>query len=163
MFTVGLIKKVIWLSIYMVSQNSFAQSNETINWISFQQLNDSLKIKPKKVFVNFYADWCVYCKKMEGTTFTDSNLVKVLNRDFYAVKMNVESRDTIEFGEQIFFNKRVKRVNPVHEIPLLMASQKGKPFSLPAFVLFDENFIAVSRYFQFLSADELSFIIKKIK
>ena len=160
MFKDGLIIKVVWLTIFMVSQNTFAQQAETINWLSFEQLNDSLQVKPKKVFVNFYADWCVFCKKMERTTFTNPGLAKILNEDFYAVKMNVESKDTIKFGEQIFVNKRSKRINPVHEIPLLMARQKDKPFSLPAFILFDENFIAKGRYFQFLSVEELSFILK---
>lgn len=163
MFKVGLLKKVIWLIIFIVSQNSFAQTKETINWLSFQQLNDSLQIKPKKVFVNFYADWCVYCKKMERTTFTDSALATILKDDYYAVKMNVETTDTIKFGEQIFINKRSKRVNPLHEIPLLMATQKNKPFSLPAFVLLDENFTAVGRYFQYLSAEDLIYILKNIK
>ena len=159
MFKVGLIKKVIWLIIFMVSQNSFAQTGEAINWLGFQQLNDSLKIKPKKVFINFYAEWCIYCKEMERTTFTDTDLAKIFKDDFYAVKMNIESTDTIKFGGQIFVNKRSKRINPVHEIPLLMATQINKPFSLPAFVLLDENFTAVGRYFQFLSAEELVFLL----
>ncbi len=114
MFKVGLLKKVIWLIIFIVSQNSFAQTKEIINWLSFQQLNDSLQINPKKVFVNFYAHWCVYCKKMERTTFTDSALATILKDHYYAVKMNVETTDTIKFGEQIFINKRSKRVNPLH-------------------------------------------------
>ncbi len=159
MFKVGLIKKVIWLTIFMIGQNSFAQTSETINWLSFQQLNDSMKVKPKKVFVNFYASWCVFCKKMERTTFTDTALAKTFRDDFYAVKMNVETKDTIWFGEKFFVNKRANRVNPVHEIPLLMAKQKNKPFSLPAFVLLDENFTAVGRYFQFLSEEELVFLL----
>ena len=52
------------------------QSKEKINWISFNQLNDSLQVNPKKVFVDFYADWCVYCKEMDRTTFQDAEVIK---------------------------------------------------------------------------------------
>ena len=136
-------------------------SAQTINWISFSQLNDFLLIKPKKVFVNFYADWCLYCKEMERTTFKNPEIIKTLNEEYYAVKMNVESTEIIVFGTQTFTNKRQKKVNPVHELPLLLASRKNKPFSLPAFVLFDEKFTAKSRYFQFLDEVALLSILRK--
>ncbi|WP_233701977.1 thioredoxin family protein [Kaistella palustris] len=139
-----------------------AQKNSgQINWISFTQLNDSLAVRPRKVFVNFYADWCVYCTEMERTTFRDPQIVRILNRDFYAVKMNVESEEEITFGEQTYINNRKKKLNPVHEIALLLASRKNRPFSLPAFVLFNENFQAEARYFQFLDEKALLKILTK--
>lgn len=143
---------------------SFLNAQESagkINWISFSQLNDSLVIKPKKVFVNFTADWCLYCKEMEKTTFRNPTVIKTLNEEFYAVKMNVESKETIVFGSQTFVNKRINKANPVHELPILLASRKNKPFSLPAFILFDENFTAISRYFQFLDEVALLKILNK--
>ncbi len=139
----------------------FAQPSPEINWLSFSQLNDSLKINPKKVFVNFYADWCVYCKEMNRTTFANEKVISVLNQDYYAVKMNIESRDTILFGDQIFVNKRYKRVNPVHEIALLMAGRKNKPFSLPAFVLLNDEFVATARFFQFLDVEAILDILTR--
>ena len=105
------------------------QSKEKINWISFNQLNDSLKTQPKKVFVDFYADWCLYCKEMNRTTFQDDLVIKELNENYYAVKMNIETEEEITFGGQTFVNKRAKKMNPVHEIALLLASRKNKPFS----------------------------------
>jgi hypothetical protein len=69
--------------------------------------------------------------------------------------MNVESKDTIVFGNQVFINKRINKRNSVHQIPLLMASQKNKEFSLPALVFLDENFKATARYFQYLNTKQL--------
>lgn len=136
------------------------QSTEKINWISFNQLNDSLKVQPKKVFVNFYANWCVYCKEMDRTTFQNKNVIKQLNENYYAVKMNIETEEKIIFGGQTFVNNRIKKVNPVHEIALLLASRKNKPFSLPAYLVFKGNFEAEARYFQYLDVPALLKIIK---
>ncbi len=138
-----------------------AQKKEKINWINFNQLNDSLTVKPKKVFVSFYANWCTFCKEMDESTFLNEDVASILNKEYYAVKMNIETRDTIIFGGQTFVNKRYKKVNPIHEIAILMGSRKNKPFSLPVFILFDEKFIAKSRYFQFLDANSLLTILTK--
>ncbi len=150
---------LIWLSTNILGHSAFAQNANKVNWISFEQLNDSLKVKPKKVFVNFYANWCTICKQMEHAAFADKDVIKQLNEDYYAVKMNIESADTINFGGQVFMNNRIKKVNPIHEIALLMASRKNKPFSVPAFVLLDEQFVAEVRYFQYMDAEAMKKVL----
>jgi len=132
----------------------------SINWISFEQLNDSLVINPKKVMIDFYADWCQQCREMKKNVFTNPRVIEILNSKFYAVKMDVESNDTIAFGNQIYINERIDKRNPIHQIPLLMASRKDVPFSLPAIIFMDENFKATSRYFQFLDSVQLIEILE---
>ncbi|QXP60767.1 thioredoxin family protein [Olleya sp. HaHaR_3_96] len=144
----------------LISNTRFSQTKHTIHWLSFEQLEDSLKSNPKKVIIDFYADWCKPCLKMQKETFTDSLIVHTINKGYYAVKMNIETKDTIHFGNQIFVNKRLKKRNPIHQIPLLMAQQKNKPFSLPALVFLDEQFNHRARYFQYLNANQLLKILK---
>jgi len=143
-----------------ITSEIYGQSEERINWISFNQLNDSLQVNPKKVFVDFYADWCVYCKEMDRTTFKNDEVIRELNENYYAVKMNIETDEEIIFGDQTYVNKRAKKMNPVHEIALLLASRKNKPFSLPAYLVFNENFEAQARYFQYLDPPALLKIIE---
>lgn len=139
---------------------SFSQE-EKINWISFEQLEDSLNVKPKKVFITFYADWCSYCKKMDKIGFQDEKVINQLNKNFYAVKMDSESRDTIVFDGKKYFNEQVgKYRNPIHQIPLMLASRKGYPFSLPATLILDEKFKVKKRYFYYLSPKKLRRISK---
>jgi thiol-disulfide isomerase/thioredoxin len=113
------------------------------------------------VFIDFYADWCVPCLKMQKEVFTHHKIIGLLNKNYYSVKMNVETKDTITFGNQVYTNERMNKRNPVHQIPILMASQKNKPFSLPAIVLMDENFKAKARYFQYLNVEQLSEILSQ--
>lgn len=138
-----------------------SQNDQAVQWLTFEQLSEAIQKQPKKVFIDFYADWCAPCLKMQHDVFTDSKVIAELNENFYAVQMNVETTDTIQFGKQTFINKRAKKRNPIHEIALLMASQKNKPFSLPALVFLDENFHATARYFQYVNAEQLLDILTK--
>lgn len=146
---------ILAIAVLQLSLAGFAQNQPKIQWLDFSQLEDSLATNPKKVFIDFYADWCAPCLKMQKDVFTKNAIIKELNLHYYAVKMNVESKDTIVFGNQVFINKRINKRNPVHQIPLLMASQKNKEFSLPALVFLNENFKATTRYFQYLNTNQL--------
>lgn len=135
---------------------AYTQDKEKIQWMSFEQLEDSLKIKSKKVLISFYADWCTYCKKMDRVVFTKPDIAKKLSEEYYIVKMNVETRDTIVFGGKVFTNKNyLNSRSPIHEIPLLLASRKNRPLSLPATIIMDESFKIRQRYFTYLSPKRL--------
>lgn len=154
-------KKAFCLIIFLFFVFSFSAQTKKINWLNFEQLEDSLKVKPKKTFIFFYADWCEYCKKMEQTAFKSKENIQLLNSNFYALKMNAESKEIIKFSGKSYSNKNLgKSRNPIHEIPLLLASRKGEPFSLPATIILDKNFKIEKRYFEYLSSKKLSKIIK---
>ncbi|WP_121667238.1 thioredoxin family protein [Mesonia aquimarina] len=138
-----------------------AQRKAEINWMSFEQLEDSLQQKSKKTLVYFYADWCVYCKKMDRNAFKNSAVVKKVKEEFYAVKMNAETSDTIYFDGIKFYNDELeKKRNPTHQLAKLLASREGKPFALPAIILLDENFKVITRSFTYLTSKSLqSFLV----
>ncbi|MEM9362653.1 MAG: thioredoxin fold domain-containing protein [Bacteroidota bacterium] len=134
----------------------------SIHWLSFAQLEDSLSVKPKKVFIDFYADWCAYCKKMDKTAFKDENVIALLNSEYYAVKMNAETTETVVFGGDSYTNKEFgQKRNPTHEIPLLLASRKNRPFSLPAIVILNEKFEITKRYFEYLSPKKMNKVLRE--
>jgi thiol-disulfide isomerase/thioredoxin len=133
-----------------------------VKWLTFEQLEEALAQEPRRVLVDFYADWCAYCRKMDEAAFRDPEVIATLNSEFYAVRMNAETRDTIHFSGVQYVNREAgKKRNPVHEIPLLLASREGMPFTLPAVVLFDKGFQVRNRYFEYISPESMRTILRE--
>ena len=44
----------------------------------------------KPVLVNFYADWCVWCKRLESTTLRDAKVASVLQDRVVPLSLDVE-------------------------------------------------------------------------
>jgi len=133
-----------------------AQQKEEINWLTWEELDRALEENPKPVFIFFHAEWCAYCKKIEREIFTKEKVIEKLNKKYYAVEMDVETEDTILFDGQKFSNIQAKiKRNGVHQLPLLLASRKNTPFSLPVILIFDENFRLQKRVFEYYTSKEL--------
>jgi len=111
-----------------------AESGEQIHWLSIDELQEKMKMEPRKVYVDVYTGWCGWCKKMEASTFQNKSLIKYMNNNFYAVRLDAETKDTIDFmGKKYFFNP-ANRAN-TFAVELL----KGQ-MSYPTSVLMLENF-----------------------
>ena len=44
----------------------------------------------KVVLVTFYADWCIWCKKLEDTTLADSSVVSFLAENTVPVRLDID-------------------------------------------------------------------------
>ena len=87
-------------SLQDLSAQSKRQKKDVIQWMSFTQLEQAMSQQPKYIFIEVETDWCVYCKMLNKTTLTRKRIVNVLNKDFYAVKLNAEQPQKIRFGGQ---------------------------------------------------------------
>ncbi|UIR56237.1 thioredoxin family protein [Sphingobacterium sp. SRCM116780] len=132
---------------------------QEVNWISFPQLSDSLKINPKPVFIFFYTDWCSYCRKMENEVFSNAEIIKELNNKFYPVRFNAESKDEFLFEGQLLKNSNPKSRNSIHEIAQLLAARK-QGYSFPTTIILNKNFEVTHRNFSYLSSKKLLSLFK---
>ena len=82
----------LWQPLNFVSSNN--QSVEKNAALDFRQVNNlnelqqALASTEKPVMLDFYADWCVDCKKMEVTTFADSK-VKASTANWQLLQIDV--------------------------------------------------------------------------
>lgn len=144
----------------ILSTETNAQKSN-INWITFEQLEDSLKIKPKKIFISFYTNWCVYCKKMDNAAFKNNDIIKMLNTKYYAIQLNAETTDTLTFKKRSYINREFgKTRKPTHDIALLLGSRKNKPFTLPVLLILNQKLKIEERLFEYLSPQQLLSVLE---
>ena len=90
---------------------NFAQKHKgPINWISIEQASDLYQQNPKPLFIDVYTDWCGWCKRMDASTFQDASIAQYLNSNFYPVKLNAESSDSLRFMGKTYYNTQQKKV-----------------------------------------------------
>ncbi|MEM6643739.1 MAG: thioredoxin fold domain-containing protein [Bacteroidota bacterium] len=144
----------IVLSLFLCAPVS-AQETKSVQWITFEQLEDSLAVEKKKVFIDFYTDWCTYCRKMDKVVFTKPEVIDLLKKDYYAVRFDAETESEVAFGGQTLVNDQVvKSRNPVHQIAQLLAFRNGQ-FAPPTLVVLDQDFKVTARYFEYMDSKRL--------
>ena len=77
----------------VAKQDSAAKSE--IIWHKYDEGLALAKKQSKKVFVEFTAKWCGYCKKMHATTFRDPEIIRMLNDYYVSVTVDGDSPDTL--------------------------------------------------------------------
>ena len=73
-----------------------------INWMTFEEAVAKSGKKEKPIFIDVYTNWCGWCKVMDRNTFSQPDIIKKINKDFYAVKFNAEQRDIVNFQGREF-------------------------------------------------------------
>ena len=128
---------------------------QEVRWMGFEALDDSLQQQEKPVVLYFQTDWCTYCRKMEKQVFSRKEISELLNQDYYAVKMNAESQDTIYFEGQAFVNREAaERQDGVHELARVF-SRPERGFTAPTFIVLDKDFRVRERHYEYLSPKKM--------
>lgn len=133
-----------------------------IRWLTPQALADSMRVKPRPVLVKVYTDWCHYCKLQDLTTFRNKEVVASLNKSFYAVALNAESREPVRLAGQTFKFQPTGPSNGVHELALALARDEHGQVPYPTIVLLDEKLQVRGRWPGLLKADQLLVALTKL-
>ncbi len=151
---------LLLLMVFLPFSGSYAQREAEINWMSFQELSAALDEQARKVFLYFETDWCVYCRKMEKEVFTKPAIQSVLNEYYYAVKMDAETAEPINFEGQVFENRQVEaNRRGFHDLALLFGRKDGA-FAPPTMLVLDESFRVKYRVSSYLPGKQLLKLLK---
>ena len=157
-FQLFLLTSVIMLSSDDVfSQSQSMSKSEKINWVSLEEADRLRRTEPRKIMIDVYTDWCGWCKRMDRTTFVEPSLVKYVNANYYAVKLDAEQRESITIGGKKYeYNPDMGR-RGVHEIAQELLQGK---MSYPTIVFLDENMNMIQPLPGFREAKEMQPILE---
>lgn len=126
------------------AQQQIVATANKIQWLTWEQAVQRAKTdaQPKKIFIDFYTDWCGWCKRMDATTFADPNVVAYMNQHYYPVKFDAETTDTIVFNGTTFLNSdpSFKKTGARGKVHILAYSLLEGQLSYPSYAILDANF-----------------------
>ena len=126
-----------------------------IEWLSWDEAVKRMEKEPRKIMIDVYTDWCGWCKKMDATTMKDPMIAQLMNENWYAVKMDGEQKEDIEFkGRTYKFVAQGRR--GYHELPAEMMNGR---MSYPTLVFLDENYGVIQPLPGYRQAPELEKIL----
>ncbi len=128
---------------------------DKILWLNLDEAETKSLEANRKVMLFLYTDWCIWCKKMEKTTFKDETIANYINSKFLPAKFDAENEKVVEFQNK---NYAFQDVEPrgVHELAMELM---GGRITYPTIAFFDENWQLIQSIPNFHSAENFEMIL----
>lgn len=112
-----------------------ATENE-LTWTSFDAGITQAHAANKKILVDIYTDWCVWCKRMDKDVYSDPDVRRELLAHFVLVKLNAESERQLTFHAETLSEAAFSHAVGVTGYPTtLFLDEQAKPITLlPGYV-----------------------------
>ena len=144
-----------WLSIFSCAGTT-SQESVSIEWMTLAQVESSLQKEKRPVLIDLYTDWCGWCKVMDKKTYSNKKVIEYLKQKFYFVKVNAESKQSINWnGRKYTFNPEY-RTNEFalyltqgrlsYPTTVIIPVEDGQPQAIPGF-LEPKDFEVIVKYF----------------
>lgn len=128
------------------SPDSTSKTDGNINWINFDEAMALRVEKPKKMLFFINSDFNNGSKIMLGSALRHPVISDYINNNFYPVKINYNTLDTLRLDSNVFINEQLSPNYP-HQIVIALLQPDIR---LPSIIFFGEDFsliLALRGYF----------------
>lgn len=119
-----------------------------VKWYSLAEAQVLQKKAPRKILIDFYADFKTSCKVMNRTTYTNSKVAEVLNSKFYPVRINAMHKEPLVFQGKKLINEG--KQHPFHQLAVNF-SVTGNDIHFPTLVFLDTQLKPITKYQQYIA------------
>lgn len=127
---------LICFFILIIPTFSQTEKDGLVKWLTFKEAQEKNKQLQKPFLVDIYTDWCGWCKHMMKTTYSNPNIAGYINANFYPVKFDAETKDTVEYNGKIYKPTSREPKTP-HELAIKFL---GNSLSYPSTMFITNNF-----------------------
>jgi thioredoxin-related protein len=94
----------------------------TVVWHNF---NEGLKLageKRRPVVMDFYADWCGWCRKMEAEVFSDPDVAAKLSNEYICIRLHTDRNynETIKYKNHLLTKQEFAAMLGVQGLPTVV-------------------------------------------
>ena len=152
---VRVIKKYLFIiGLLTVTNSLFSQSAE-VKWYTLEEAITLSEKEPRKLFLDVMTVWCGWCKKMDREVFSQDDIVDILNSQYYAVRLDAQQKEDIEFkGETFKYEMYGQKGFNQFAVELL----RGK-MGFPSLVFLDKDFNLIQSLEGYHKADRLKLVL----
>ena len=100
-------------------ESTLAHATGPINWKIYDQGIAEAKKTGKPIFVQFFATWCGYCRKMDQETFSDASVQQALDK-FVSVRVTESSQQKVLHEGKSVTEKELTELHGVQGFPTLV-------------------------------------------
>ena len=97
-----MIRKLFLLALVAGASLSSLEAQEKIKWYTIQEALQLTASQPRMMVIDVYTDWCGWCKRLDATTFSDPEVIGIMNAHFYPVKLDAEGKEDIVLGDKTY-------------------------------------------------------------
>ncbi|MBL0331978.1 MAG: thioredoxin fold domain-containing protein [Chlorobiota bacterium] len=136
------------LSIVIVVFSLSAFSILELSWSNVENALPKAITEKKLVVIDVYTDWCGWCKRMDRDTYSNEEVVKYLNKNFIASKMNPEKEGSLEFNEKKYTYSEFNKALGITGYPATaFVDREGKLLTVVSGYYSPKDFLKVIKYF----------------
>lgn len=132
------------------SSSGQKQDGSPTKWLGFNDGLDKARSEKKPIFVEFYTDWCPYCKLFQKETIGESKVARMLAENFVYVRLNAEdSNNHVKYNGKSLSNVELANSFSVTAFPsLLFLDSGGKLITMLSGFIPAHQFETVLAYIQ---------------
>jgi thioredoxin-related protein len=151
-------KQLVLLMAFLLVGSMSAQK---IQWMTMNEAIAAQKENPKKIFVDVYTTWCGPCKMMDRDTFSNKDVIKFVNDNYYAVKFNAEGTEEVDYQDFVYTNPNYQEGRRGRNSQHLFAHAM-KVQGYPSVVFFKEDGDLIQAITGYRKPHELEIYLKMI-
>ena len=120
------------------SKSSSPDTSAVVTWHNFNEGIKQALAQRKPIVLDFYADWCVWCKKMEEEVFSEAQVARKLKDNFICIRIYTDKdiKETIKYKNHTLSKKEFTVMLGVQGLPTVVFMDRDANFitKIPGYV-----------------------------
>jgi thioredoxin-related protein len=128
---------IIRITVLLAAAAALAVSGQELKWAGFNKGRALVVKKKKPAVIDFYTDWCRWCKVMDTEVYNSKKIKRLLLKNYITIKINPEkSKEKIQYDGKTFSAMELAQALGVRGFPATVFMDRKGEFvtMLPGYI-----------------------------